>query len=132
NRVAANPNIEVATRTEIVALEGSRERGLERVRWCSQPGAVESTAGIRNVFIFAGAHPATEWLGGCDVALDRNGFLIPGARAGAAALESSIPGVFAVGDVRAGSIKRLGSAIGEGGQVVSALHDFLEREEAKA
>lgn len=85
---------------------------------------------MRNVFIFAGAEPATAWLAGCDVALDRGGFVVTGK--GASPLESTAPGVFAVGDVRAGSVKRLGSAIGEGSQVVSALHEFLEREESGA
>lgn len=74
-----------------------------------------------------GADPATAWLADCDIARDRHGFVITGA--GTSPLESSVPGVFAVGDVRAGSIKRLASAIGEGGQVVRALHEFLEREE---
>jgi thioredoxin reductase (NADPH) len=125
-RVAATANIEVMTETEIVALEGSPELGLERVRWRSRRDHAETTAPINNIFLFAGADPATSWLAGCGVALDAHGFVITGA--GASPLASSVPGVFAVGDVRLGSVKRVGSAIGEGAQVVAALHSFLEAE----
>jgi thioredoxin reductase (NADPH) len=125
-RIAATPNIEVMTETEIVALEGSPELGLERVRWSSRRGGAETTAPIADVFLFIGADPATSWLAGCGVVLDSQGFVITGA--GASPLESSAPGVFAVGDVRLGSVKRVGSAIGEGAQVVAALHSFLDAE----
>src|SRR5262249_56888611 len=86
---------------------------------------VETTSDIHNLFVFVGADPATAWLAGCGVKLDRNGFVLTGSDS--SSLESSVPGVFAVGDVRAGSIKRVGSAIGEGAQVVAALHPFLAR-----
>jgi len=83
----------------------------------------------RNLFLFVGADPATGWLDGCGVVLDRADFVVTGARNGepqaASALETSVPGVFAVGDVRSGSVKRVGGAIGEGAQVVAALHGFL-------
>jgi thioredoxin reductase (NADPH) len=125
DRIAATANIEVMTETEIVALEGSPELGLERVRWRSRRDHAETTAAIANVFLFVGADPATSWLAGCGVALDPHGFVITGA--GASPLASSVPGVFAVGDVRLGSVKRVGSAIGEGAQVVGALHSFLEQ-----
>jgi thioredoxin reductase (NADPH) len=123
DRIAATSNIELMTETEIVALEGTPEHGLERVRWRARAAGVETTASIRNVFLFVGADPATGWLAGCAVDLDRNGFVITGASG--LALASSMPGVFAVGDVRSGSVKRVGSAIGEGAQVVAALHGFL-------
>lgn len=122
-RIAATDNIEVMTETEVVALEGSAEIGLERVRWRSRRHAAEASAPIANVFLFIGADPATRWLAGCGVALDPQGFVITSA--GASPLESSVPGVFAIGDVRLGSVKRVGSAIGEGAQVVSAIHSFL-------
>jgi thioredoxin reductase (NADPH) len=86
---------------------------------------------IRNLFLFVGADPATGWLNGCGVTLDRAGFVVTGAQseqnAGrlVASLETSVPGVFAIGDVRSGSVKRVGGAIGEGAQVVAALHGFL-------
>jgi thioredoxin reductase (NADPH) len=124
DRVAATRNIEVALRTQIVALDGSRERGLEHVRWRGADG-VERSSEIRHVFVFAGADPATGWLEGSGVALDRNGFVITGG--GTSPLESSVPGVFAIGDVRAGSVKRVGSAIGEGAQVVPSLHSYLAK-----
>jgi thioredoxin reductase (NADPH) len=126
DRISATKNIEVALRSELESLEGSRERGLERVRWRGEHGV--RMAEVRHVFVFAGADPATAWLARCGVALDRSGFVVTGA--GTSPLESSVPGVFAVGDVRAGSVKRVGSAIGEGAQVVAALHGFLAKERA--
>jgi thioredoxin reductase (NADPH) len=111
-RIEATPNIELVFNTEVVALGGSEAASLERVRWRSR----------------LSADPATGWLDGCGVALDRGGFVVTGAPfAGREAqpLETSVPGVFAVGDVRCGSVKRVGGAIGEGAQVVAALHGFL-------
>ena len=86
---------------------------------------------IRNLFLFVGADPATDWLAGCGVMVDRGGFVVTGAQCkqkdgqSTSPLETSVPGVFAVGDVRSGSVKRVGGAIGEGAQVVAALHGFL-------
>jgi thioredoxin reductase (NADPH) len=99
------------------------------VRWRDRCAGRETEAPIRNVFLFVGADPATEWLKGC-VALDKAGFVttgVPPANGGAplSPLESSVPGVFAVGDVRSGSVKRVGGAIGEGAAVVAAIHNFL-------
>lgn len=127
DRIESTENIELMTQTEITALEG--EVGLARVRWRDRKTGTETWGAIRNVFLFVGADPATGWLEGCGVNLDRTGFVVTGddpTRDGAVpALQSSVPGVFAVGDVRAGSIKRVGGAIGEGAQVVAALHGFL-------
>jgi thioredoxin reductase (NADPH) len=132
DRIAATPNIEVLTETEIVALEGGPDLGLRTVHWRNRRNGTEAASAIRNVFLFVGADPATDWLAGCGVALDKAGFVITGAKRCelaaqglAGALESSVSGVFAVGDVRSGSVKRVGSAIGEGAQVVAALHGFL-------
>lgn len=105
-RITATSNIEVMTETEIVALEGSPELGLERVRWRSRRDDGETTAPIGNVFLFLGADPATSWLTGCGVALDPHGFVVTAT--GGSPLASSVPGVFAVGDVRLGSVKRVG------------------------
>jgi thioredoxin reductase (NADPH) len=129
DRIAATPNIELMTETELVALSGSAGPNLEGVRWRDRRTGNETEAAIRNVFLFVGADPATEWLQGC-VALDKAGFVITGVGVGNGApapspLESSVPGVFAVGDVRSGSVKRVGGAIGEGAQVVAAIHKFL-------
>jgi thioredoxin reductase (NADPH) len=125
DRIAATANIEVMSRTEIVGLEGDPEVGLERVRWRDAASGVESSAAIGHVFVYVGAEPATAWLSGSGVDLDRTGFVITGAAPGRRPLESSVAGVFAVGDVRARSVKRVGAAIGEGAQVVASLHDYL-------
>ena len=130
DRIAAIANIELMLETEIVALAGPAGGGVERVRWRNRRSGVETEAPIRNVFLFIGADPATEWLRDCGVAVDKSGFVTTGRRtdngdAPKAQLESSIPGVFAVGDVRSGSVKRVGGAIGEGAQVVAAIHAFL-------
>ncbi|MEA2863891.1 MAG: thioredoxin reductase, partial [Bradyrhizobium sp.] len=130
-RIEATPNIELVFNTEVVALEGPEEASLERVRLRSRLSGEESTLDIRNLFLFAGADPATGWLDGCGVTLDRGGFVVTGAQSEqnqgrpVPPLETSVPGVFAVGDVRSGSVKRVGGAIGEGAQVVAALHGFL-------
>ncbi len=80
---------------------------------------------MRHLFLFIGADPNTDWLSGCDVALDEKRFVRTGADVGGAALETSRRGVFAIGDVRCGSVKRVAAAVGEGAQVVAALHAFL-------
>ena len=130
-RIEAASNIELVFNTEVVALEGTQDASLEQVRVRSRLSGEDSTVpGIRNLFLFVGADPATGWLDGCGVMVDRGGFVMTGeqCRKGegqASALETSVPGVFAVGDVRSGSVKRVGGAIGEGAQVVAALHGFL-------
>jgi thioredoxin reductase (NADPH) len=128
-RIEATPNIDLLFNTEVVGLSGAAS--LERVRWRSRLSAEEESAEIRNLFLFVGADPATNWLAGCGVTLDRGGFVVTGAQSELnlgrpiSLLETSVPGVFAVGDVRSGSVKRVGGAIGEGAAVVAALHGFL-------
>jgi thioredoxin reductase (NADPH) len=127
-RIEATPNIELVFNTEVVGLGGTGDSGLERVVSRSRLSGEESTTEIRNLFLFVGADPATGWLGDCGVTLDRDGFIVTGAPLdgrSVQALETSVPGVYAVGDVRSGSVKRVGGAIGEGAQVVAALHGFL-------
>src|SRR5450432_4789537 len=130
-RIEAASNIELVFNTEVVALEGRQDASLERVRWRSRLSGEESTYDIRNLFLFVGADPATGWLEGCGVKVDRAGFVLTGVPNGqngerpVPLLETTVPGVFAVGDVRSGSVKRVGGAIGEGAQVVAALHGFL-------
>jgi thioredoxin reductase (NADPH) len=81
---------------------------------------------IRHLFLFIGAEPNTDWLSGSGVALDANGFVLTGGDAGRRQPpETSRPGVFAIGDVRSSSVKRVAAAVGEGAQVVAALHAFL-------
>lgn len=130
-RIEATPNIELMFNTEVVGVEGSEDASLERVRWRSRLGPEVYTLDVRNLFLFVGADPATGWLQGCGVKVDRGGFVLTGVQNGANGerpvppLETTVPGVFAVGDVRSGSVKRVGGAIGEGAQVVAALHGFL-------
>lgn len=130
DRIAASDNIEVMLDTEVVALEGVPESGLERVRWRNRRTGTEETCECANLFVFAGADPATDWLKGCGVSVDNAGFVLTGEAAGAdrrAPLQSAVPGVYAIGDVRSGSVKRVGAAIGEGAYVVPALHAFLAK-----
>ncbi len=122
DRIEANPAIELMTRTEITALSGDAS-GLRGVTWRHRDTGATDAGPIRNVFLFVGADPATGWLAGCPVALDRHGFVCTGAAA--LPLQTAVPGVFAIGDVRAGSVKRVGSAIGEGAGVVAQLHQYL-------
>ncbi|WP_454616443.1 FAD-dependent oxidoreductase [Bradyrhizobium cenepequi] len=129
-RIEATPNIELMFNTEITALDGGEDGSLQRVRWKSRLAPEQHALDVNNVFLFVGADPATGWLEGCGVKVDRAGFVLTGqngqdgARQGQS-LETTVPGVFAVGDVRSGSVKRVGGAIGEGAQVVAALHGFL-------
>jgi len=129
DRIAANPRIELRTRTEITGLDAPRG-AIEGVTFRSRSGD-ETTRPIRNVFLFLGADPCTEWLAGCGVAVDAKGFVATGGPT-CDSLETSIPGVFAIGDVRAGSVKRVGAAIGEGAAVVSQIHAYFAKQIASA
>jgi thioredoxin reductase (NADPH) len=123
DRIAGIPNIELVTRTEIVDLTGSHEGGIESVTWRERESGRETTRPSRNVFLFLGADPHTEWLGSCGITLDAKGFVKTGHES--LPLETSVPGIFAIGDVRSGSVKRVGGAIGEGAAVVAQIHSFL-------
>ncbi len=135
-RIEQSPAIVLRNCTEIVALEGGDH--LERVRWRDdQAGSIE-THNIKHLFVMTGAVPSTDWLKGC-VVLDTKGFIKTGpdlSRDDLAAshwplarapylLETSLPGVFAVGDVRGGNIKRVASAVGEGSIAVAFVHQVL-------
>ncbi len=131
-RLTENARIELHVNTEIVALEGADR--LERVVWHNKPTGETSTHSIQHVFLMTGASPRTEWLQGC-LALDSKGFILTGrdldqspdwplARA-PQMLETSLPGVFAVGDVRANNIKRVASAVGEGAISIHLVHRAL-------
>ena len=130
DRIAATPNIALCTGSEVVGLDGDAAGHLAGVRWrCRHDGRIESHP-IRDLFIFVGADPETSWVRPCALKLDGNGFVltgaaVPGAAPGKAALEASLPGVFAIGDVRAYSVKRVGGAIGEGAAVVASIHAAL-------
>ncbi|TIU32634.1 MAG: NAD(P)/FAD-dependent oxidoreductase, partial [Mesorhizobium sp.] len=130
-RIEAQPNIEVLTETEIEALDG-REGNLDQVRWRNRVTGVETTRAIRHVFLFIGADPNTDWLASCNVMLDAKGFVRtgPDVAPGHGPMETSRGGVFAIGDVRCGSTKRVAAAVGEGAQVVAALHAYLAQSRA--
>jgi thioredoxin reductase (NADPH) len=134
-RIEENPAIEMHYRTEIVGLEGDTQ--LERVTWQDKNTGENSTHDIRHVFIMAGASPRTEWLQGC-VALDNKGFILTGRDLDPVLhdfkwplervplmLETSLPGVFAVGDVRSGNVKRVAAAVGEGSISIYLVHRAL-------
>jgi thioredoxin reductase (NADPH) len=133
DRIRAIDKIEVLTHTEIIALYGSREKQLERVRWRNNVTGEETEKPIRHVFLFIGADPATTWLRDSALALDAKNYILTGSDARRAnngsgrplPLETSVRGVFAAGDVRSGSVKRVGAAIGEGAVVGAELHTVL-------
>ena len=126
DRIKGLSNVEVLTRTQITGLEGA-DGMLEAVRWRQGASGEEVRRPIRHVFLFIGADPNTDWLAESGVALDAKGFVLTGMEAGGnrRLLETSRPGVFAIGDVRSGSVKRVAASVGEGAQVVAALHGFL-------
>ncbi len=134
-RIEENPAIELHYCTEIVGLEGDTQ--LERVTWRDKNTGETSTHDIRHVFMMTGASPRTDWLKGC-IALDDKGFVLTGRDLDPVLpeyhwplqrvplmLETSLPGVFAVGDVRSGNVKRVASAVGEGSIAISLVHRVL-------
>ena len=127
-RVKARADIEVLTNTEVAALNGS-DGNLESIRWRNNVTGEQEERAVRHLFLFIGADPNTDWLGQCGVKLDEKGFVHTGATIGKElkALETNLDGVFAIGDVRSGSVKRVAAAVGEGAQVVAAIHAHLAR-----
>lgn len=125
DRIESTPNIEVVVRSEVVALEGEAGQ-LSAVCWRGPDGR-ETTRPASHLFLFIGAAPNTAWLSQCEVELDNHGFVRTGAdlAPGHPLLQTSRKGVFAIGDVRAGSVKRVAAAVGEGAQAVAAIHAYL-------
>ncbi len=126
DRIKSLPNVELLTETEVVGLEG--EGGaLSAISWKHRRSGETTAKPLAHLFLFIGANPNTEWLAGSPVAVDAKGFVLAGADAGGlpGGLETSSPGVFAIGDVRCGSVKRVASGVGEGAQVVAAVHAYL-------
>jgi thioredoxin reductase (NADPH) len=132
-RIDADPRIEVLRHTEVRALEGDAH--LERVTLEDNRTGERRSVECQGLFCFIGAVPATTWLGDC-VALDRSGFVLTDRSLPSGAitafggrdplpLETSAPGVFAVGDVRSGSLKRVAAAVGEGSTAVRSVHEYL-------
>ena len=125
-RIAALRNIEVVPESEISGLLG-KGGNLESIRWRHRSTGQETTRAVRHLFLFIGADPNTDWLRACKVKLDAKGFVLTDAALGEGRrpFETNRPGIFAIGDVRSGSVKRVASAVGEGAQVVATLHNYL-------
>ena len=136
-RIESSPHITLYTDTEIDELEG--ERGLESVRWTNRKTGESVRRPISSVFVMIGAEPNSGWVYGA-VKLDDKGFVLTGGQSGfeATSYATSVPGIYAVGDVRAEAVKRVASAVGEGSVVISNIHRYLAQrrldltEQAKA
>jgi thioredoxin reductase (NADPH) len=136
-RIAAAPNIAVLGETEVVELLGTADQGLQSVRWRNRRTGAEEQQAIAHLFDFTGADPVAAWLDGSGIPIDEKGFIRAGAdvhstQRSPLPLETGIEGVFVAGDVRCGSVKRVGAAIGEGAAVVAQLHTFLARRDPAA
>lgn len=120
DRIAALPNVELHTHFEIVSIEGDRASGLTAAICRNREIGETKLRPLRHLFLFIAADPNANWIRGC-VETDEKGFVVTGASA-RLPLETAMPGVFAIGDVRAGSTKRVASAVGEGAAVVVQIH----------
>ena len=129
DRIRSLENVDIQVRSEIVELHGGRAGGLESATVRNRDSGATSSLPARHVFMFIGAEPNTAWLNGC-VALDEHGYILTGLGRPPQApatlpLQTSLPRVFAIGDVRSGSTKRVASAVGEGAAVVAQIHWIL-------
>lgn len=122
DRIKALPNVEIHVGAEIASLEGDRASGLMAATFHTRADGSDCRHELRHLFLFIGADPNTGWLEGC-AETDAKGFILTGK--GALPLETSLPGVFAIGDVRAGSTKRVAAAVGEGAAVVAQIHTMI-------
>jgi thioredoxin reductase (NADPH) len=131
DRIKAQPNIELLTHTELLALDCDDAGALSTVVWRNRKTGQAERKPMRHLFLFIGADPCTGWMKGCAAAIDGKGFLKTGRDArpdGGDApftLQTSLDGVFAIGDVRSGSTKRVAAAVGEGAAVVAQIHGYL-------
>jgi thioredoxin reductase (NADPH) len=125
-RIAAQPNIEVLLQTEVEKLEG-HDGSLEAICWRNRQTKDQTCKAIRHLFLLIGAEPNTHWLEKSGIALDPKGFVMTEGFPGEARhpFETSLQGVFAIGDVRSGSVKRVAASVGEGAGVVAAIHAYL-------
>lgn len=126
DRIEGLSNVEVLAQTNITGLEG-KDGILDAIRWRNGTSGDEMSRPIRHLFVFIGAEPNTDWLAGSGIDLDSKGFVLTGSDIGGSnrPFETSQKGVFAIGDVRSGSVKRVAAAVGEGAQVVTMLHTEL-------
>jgi thioredoxin reductase (NADPH) len=129
DRIAALGNVEVHAGAEISSLEGDRTSGLTGATFRRRIDGSIRHKPLRHIFLFIGAEPNAVWLRGC-TETDENGFIVTGK--GALPLETNVPGVFAIGDVRAGSTKRVAAAVGEGAAVVAQIHAMMANRSAEA
>jgi thioredoxin reductase (NADPH) len=133
DRIRGLRNVEVVTGAEVTALEG-KDGHLSAATWRDRNSGAETRREIKELFSFIGAQPNTDWLEASGIHVDKGGFVCTGPDAGEGRhpLETSRAGVFAIGDVRAGSVKRVAASVGDGAQVVAAIHAVLAamREEA--
>jgi thioredoxin reductase (NADPH) len=126
DRIRGLDNVEIVTGAEVCSLEGE-DGMLGAVTWCDRKSGATTRREIRELFSFIGAEPNTDWLAESGIRLDPRGFVCTGADVGDERhlLETSRKGIFAVGDVRASSVKRVASSVGDGAQVVAAIHSVL-------
>jgi thioredoxin reductase (NADPH) len=126
DRIAAQPNIEVLTQTEVTALAGPNG-ALEALTWRNRKTGAETERAIRHLFLLIGAAPNTDWLAQSNIERDSKNFVCADVFQGEKGfpLQTNRPGIFAIGDVRSGSVKRVAAAVGEGAQVVAAIHAYL-------
>jgi thioredoxin reductase (NADPH) len=125
NRIAGIPNIRLVADSEVTALEGDAGQ-LSRIQYRNRKTGAETPLDVRHLFLFIGADPNTDWLANTQVELDDRGFIRTGqGKDGLHPLETNRKGVFAIGDVRSSSVKRVAAAAGDGAQVVAALHAYL-------
>ena len=130
DRIRAQPNITLLTRTEVTGLQVDKVGALDVIAWrCNETGEAHERP-MRHLFLFIGADPCTGWLAGCETAIDAKGFVLTGRAArpnddNPMPLMTSLDGVFAIGDVRSGSTKRVAAAVGEGAAVVAQIHGYL-------
>ena len=147
DRIGSLPNVTLYTESEIVAIEGSEE-GVSGVQWQNRKDGGKQTKPVRRIFLFVGADPNTGWLENCGVKVNDKGFVCTGLDLSPASheqsvhsahsenrrqplqLETSIPGVFAIGDARASSTKRVAAAVGEGAAVIAEVHAWLASHKA--
>jgi thioredoxin reductase (NADPH) len=132
-RIAAQPNIEVLLETEVSELQGEAGQ-LGSLSWRERRTGKTSIRPVHHLFLLIGAAPNTGWLSECNIEVDDKGFVCADAFAanGRLAFETSRPGIFAIGDIRAGSVKRVAAAVGDGAQVVATLHRYLAQPSATA
>lgn len=126
-------NVDIVTGVEISALEGAGDT-LAAISWRDRATGAETRREVCQLFLFIGAEPNTEWLRTAGLEIDERGFILTGGSCTTSRLplETCRPGIFAVGDVRSGSVKRVAAAVGDGAQVVAALHIFLARRKGQA